>query len=339
MRLVSRVAICCCLCGTALAEGKSVVQEFIDAVNAFHESLNDAQRSSFQQPFNSEARVTWNFFPGDRVGIALGSLKEDQQARLHEVVQTGLSVAGYAKTESIRGLEEVLGGSYDPGNYYLALFGKPSETAPWALRWEGHHLSLNWTMVAGKVVASTPQFLGANPAIVKDGPQAGTQVLKVEENLARALARSMDEAQGHKAIVSDTAPPEILTRMEREVGTLDTTGITYAELTADQQGMLLGLIEEYARVQRPELAEERLTQVREGGLDTVTFAWMGSLEPGEGHYYRIQGSTFLIEYDNTQNNANHVHTVWRDFDGDFGRDILKEHLDAHRDPETGDHDH
>jgi hypothetical protein len=127
--------------------------------------------------------------------------------------------------------------------------------------------------------------------------------------------------------------------MEREVGILENTGITYGELNAEQQGMLLGLIEEYARVQRPELAEDRLSRVRAAGLDTVTFEWMGGLEPGQGHYYRIQGSTFLIEYDNTQNNANHVHTVWRDFDGDFGRDVLKEHLEAHRNPETGEHEH
>ncbi len=168
----------------------------------------------------------------------------------------------------------------------------------------------------------------------------GTRALAAEEDLARALVKSLDDGQRGTAVLSDTAPREILTGAEREASIQEDRGLAYADMNEDQQGLLLSLIREYADAQPAELAEERLAKIRAAGLDAVKFAWMGGLEQGQGHYYRIQGPTFLIEYDNTQNNANHIHTVWRDFDGDFGRDILKEHYEAHAAPgDDHGHDH
>jgi hypothetical protein len=160
---------------------------------------------------------------------------------------------------------------------------------------------------------------------VPSGPLKGTRALAAEEDLARRLAVSLDPAQAKQGITSGTAPREILTRMKSRVDPLEDTGIAFSALKEEQQGLLISIIETYAAVQHPEIARYRLRKIRKTGLKDVKFVWMGGLKPGQGHYYRIQGATFLIEYDNTQNGANHVHCVWRDFTGDFGRDVLAEH--------------
>ena len=214
--------------------------------------------------------------------------------------------------------------SRDPELYYFTVFGTPSERGSWGWRYEGHHTSLNWTVVEGTVVATTPQFLGANPADVRDGPQKGTRALAAEEDLGRALVKSLSADQGALAVLSKDAPRDILTGASREAAIQDDRGIPYGKLTPEQQGLLLSLVQEYASAQAPAVAQARLGRVK-AELPAIRFAWMGGLDKGQGHYYRIQGSTFLIEYDNTQNNANHIHCVWREFKGDWGRDLLTEH--------------
>jgi hypothetical protein len=269
-------------------------------------------------------------------------MSSEQRRAALALLKSSLSAGGFTKADAILHLEEVLfaaSGSRirDPELYFFTVFGEPSQQGAWGWRYEGHHISLNWTVVDGKLVASTPQFLGANPADVRDGPQKGRRALTAEEDLGRALVKSINAGTGGAlAILSKNAPDEILTGSSRQAAIQEHTGISYGRLTEEQQGLLLSLIREYASVQPPAEAQARLARVK-AELPSVKFAWMGGLEKGQGHYYRIQGSTFLIEYDNTQDHANHIHSVWREFKGDWGGDLLAEHYrtaphHARRDP-------
>ena len=257
-------------------------------------------------------------------------MTEEQQDAALGLVRASLSAEGYDKAERIRQLEQVLferegRAMRDPALYFFMIFGEPATTGTWAWRYEGHHLSHSWTVVNGQLSGSTPQFFGANPAHVRTGSQTGEKVLAAEDYYARALLGSLPPALQRAAIISDEAPRDILTSSERQAAMQDDVGVAYDQLGTEQQSTLWSLIEEYAAAQHAPIAEERLDKVRAAGLDNIKFAWMGGTQQGEGHYYRVQGPTFLIEYDNVQNDANHVHSVWRDFDGDFGRDLLAAH--------------
>lgn len=324
------------------------------AAKAFLASLTPASRAKAVFPFDADERLVWHYVPMARRGVTLGEMDEKQRTAARELLQVALSAAGYKKVETIRALETVLqeiendtaGANRNPDRYYFTVFGEPSARGTWALRYEGHHLSLHWTVLDGAVVASTPQFLGANPARVgrrssATGPAKGTAALSGEESLGRALVRSLTAAQRTKCIVGDTAPNDIQTGVRRRIEAGENTGVSYTELDAKQRGLLLSVIREHAAVQTDAVATRRLDAIRKTGLDTVRFAWMGGTEPGQGHYYRIQGKTFVIEYDNTQNRANHIHTVWRDLRGDFGEDALTDHYRRFP-PDTaggGDHGH
>lgn len=302
-----------------------------DAARAFIESLDAAQKAKVQFAFDSEERFNWFYVPREREGLPLGKMTPPQQKAALRVIEAGLSQKGYSKAEAVRALEPVLAAiendpvRRDPENYYLTVFGDPSPTGTWGLRWEGHHISLHWTLVDGKAIATTPQFFGSNPAEVRAGPKKGTRVLHAEEDLGRALVQALTGAQRKTAVVAPVAPNDILTTNARKAGIQEQTGLTYREMTAGQRGMLLALIDEYAGAQPKKLAAERIQKIRKAGLDQVRFAWMGPIEKGAQHYYRVQGPTFLIEYDCVQNEGNHIHAVWRDFSGDFGADLLEEH--------------
>jgi len=192
---------------------------------------------------------------------------------------------------------------------------------------EGHHLSLNFTLTGGDKISATPSFLGTNPAEVKEGPRKGLRVLAAEEDLARTLVKSLNDEQKKGAILTNVAPKEIITAAERKVKPLETAGISASTLTHGQSEMLMNLIKEYVQRHRPDVAEVDLKKIHHAGIEKIHFAWAGGLERGEGHYYRIQGPTFLMEYDNTQDNNNHIHAVWRDFENDFGEDLLRRHYD------------
>ena len=332
--------------GTAAA---AVAEEpaLLGAVRQLTETLSPEEREQLYLPFNSDERLNWHFVPKARPGLNLKAVDKDKQQAILEVVRAGLSDAGYEKVETIRSLESVLremeGATFrDPELYALQVYGEPGSEGAWMVRYEGHHVSLNWTVMDGEVIATSPQFLGANPAEVRiEHALKGTRALGAEEDLGRRLLRSLSDDQRGQAIVAGEAPRDILTSNQREVSMLADEGVAYADMTDEQQGMVISLLELYAGVQPPDIARARLDAIRAAGLDAVKFAWMGGTEEeGVGHYYRIQGPTFLIEYDNTQNDANHVHTVWRDFEGDFGRDLLKEHYAQHADPDApGAHEH
>lgn len=302
-----------------------------DAVKKLVSVLDEAQRAKIQFPFDSEERFNWHYIPRERKGVSFKDMTEPQRQVAVALLKVGLGASGYTKAETIRSLENVLraqSGSAirDPELYFFSVFGDPDGKS-WGWRYEGHHMSQNWTFVGGRSVGTTPAFFGANPANVQDGPMKGTRALSAEEDLAFALLATLTDEQRRTTIIADAAPNEIATANSRKAAMLDNVGLAGSAMTAKQQAMLMTLIEEYASTQPPALAQQRLAKVKAGGLATVRFAWMGKTEQalGSGRYYRIQGPSFLIEYDNTQNNANHQHTVWRDFAGDFGVDVLGQH--------------
>jgi hypothetical protein len=301
------------------------------AARALIAGLTDEQRAKVRIPFDSEERMNWQFVPIARKGLPLKEMTEPQRKLAFDLLRTGLSASGYTKAETIRGLEDVLraqsgSATRDRELYFFSIFGDPDGVS-WGWRYEGHHLSQNWTIAGGKATATTPAFFGANPAEVMDGPMKGTRALSAEDDLARAFMASLTDAQRKSAIAAEKAPTDIVSGNSRRANVLDPVGIVVSELDGKQQALLMKLIEEHASSQPAALAGARLAKVRAEGWGNVRFAWMGSTVkgPGNGHYYRIQGRTFLIEYDNVQNQANHQHIVWRDFAGDFGVDLLAEH--------------
>ena len=319
--------------GLALAATQRMAPEpaMAQAAQALIATLDGEQLAKLRWPFDSEERFNWHFIPRERKGLPFKEMNERQRAAASALLRAGLSEKGYTKAETIRSLEEVLAAAgstivRDPELYFSTIFGDPTGST-WAWRYEGHHLAQNWTIVGGKAVATTPAFFGANPAEVRSGPKQGTRALAAEADLAWKLLASLTELQRKEAVTSATAPNDIITGAERKAAILENAGIAASQLTNEQRGVLISLIEEHAASQPPALAEARLAKVRAGGPASIRFAWMGATtrEPGNGYYYRVQGPAFLIEYDNTQNRANHQHIVWRDFSGDFGADVLSRH--------------
>jgi hypothetical protein len=301
-----------------------------DAAAALINAVPEQDRAKLRLPFDDPARTDWHFVPRSRPGLTLGDMTDAQRALARALLRTALSSQGMLKVEQIMSLENVLRDmEHSPARDYLkytfTIYGDPGAAAPWAWKIEGHHICLNFTCVGDSLSANTPSFLGANPAEVKSGPMAGLRVLSVEEDLARELLRSLDDAQRADAVIAEKAPADILLVPGRGFDDAPAQGVAYARLHPAQRVMLDALLEEYARTLRREIAEGELARIRSSGIDSVRFAWAGPAEPGQGHYYRISGPTFVIEYDNTQGNANHVHTVWRDRTRDFGADALREH--------------
>ena len=318
--------------GTAVAGSAQTATSMLDATRAFLATLDSAQKAKAVLPFNSEERFRWFYTPVSRKGLPLKEMNTSQQRAALLLLHAGLSEKGYTKAETIRKLEDVLreieqgkGPTRDPDLYFFTFFGEPDAKSAWGWRYEGHHCSQNWTIVNGQSIGSSPQFFGANPAEVREGPMKGTRVLAAEEDLGRSLVKSLTPAQRTEAVINTAAPDDILTSNQRKAAIHEDKGVAYSKLSKDQQGMLMALIEEYLSAQPRAQAIQRLDKIKQAGFDQIKFAWMGGLEKGERHYYRVQGSTFLIEYDNTQNSANHIHCVWRDFNGDWGEDLLAEH--------------
>jgi hypothetical protein len=312
---------------------QAVEQQMTEAANRFLARLTEEQRSEAMKPFLSDERFNWHYVPRVRTGVSFKELTEPQRESALALLRTGLSARGFQQAETIRSLEVILqqlekgrGPIRDTELYYFTIFGTPSDRGLWGWRYEGHHLSFHWTIKDGKAIATTPQFMGSNPAEVRvDGKLKGTRPLGVEEDLGRKLLKSLNDSQRAACLVGKTPPVDILTTNERKASILAHQGVAFTELSRDQQQMLMAVISEIAETHVPELAKKRMARVAQGGLDTLKFAWMGGAERGQPHYYRIQGKSFLIELDNTQNDANHVHIVWRDFENDFGRDLLEEH--------------
>ncbi len=310
-----------------------------EAARNFIASLSADQRAKAVFPFESDERMNWHYIPKPRKGLPIKEMDQGQSHLAHALLNSALSARGFIKAETIMSLEPVLrnlessGGKATPVRdadlYYFSIFGDPAPEKPWGWRIEGHHVSLNFTVVNGDLTASSPAFFGANPHEVREGPRKGLRVLGAEEDLGRELVKSLDESQRKQAIIGDAAPPDIFTRADRKAQLEGPPkGLPRSAMNDKQKEMLQALMDEYIDNLHPMLARDRrakLEKLTPSERDQIFFAWMGGTEKGQGHYYRVQAPTFLIEYDNTADNANHSHTVWRDFNGDFGFDLLAEH--------------
>lgn len=312
------------------------------AADVFLGSLDAVQRERAAQPFAADARENFRFTPQVRGGLPLKDMNAAQRAAAIALLDAALSEQGKLKATQIMTLEGVLAeiehnpGFRDSGKYYVTIFGKPGDEAGWGWKFEGHHLALNYTVAGDDRVAVTPSFFGANPARVRAGPQQGLQVLKAEDELAHALLATLLAGGRKDVIFSDKAPAEIITAENRKAEALVAVGVPAGEMSQAQQQALHTLISEFTGRHRKDLAEADLRKIEAAGFDRIRFGWAGGTQPGEAWYYRVQGPTFLIEVANTQNQANHIHAVWRDFKGDFGRDILAEHYRQHA-ADHGDH--
>lgn len=310
---------------------QKATSEMAGAANALIASLDKGQAGKLRFPFDADQRENWGFVPRERKGLALGDLDDKQLALVRALLKTALSDPGLVKVDTIMALEAFLGeiekrpDFRNPKAYFTSIFGEPKVGGSWSWRFEGHHLSLNYTIIDGKAVSVTPSFFASNPGeIMIEHKMKGTRPLAAEEDLARALAATLKES-GKAVVYSEKPPADILTAEDRKAKQLDPVGVPASEMTPAQQAALMELIAEFANRHRKELAEADLAKTK-ADLANLRFGWAGGLKRGEPYYYRIQGTTFLVEVANVQNNGNHVHAVWRDSANDFGRDLLGDHV-------------
>jgi len=305
-----------------------------ECANRFLAALDANQRGKATLPFDAEERLNWHFIPRERKGLPLREMSPYQKHLASALLAGGLSQTGYIKAVTIMSLEDVLkimendsGERRNPEKYYFSVFGSPTDAGTWGYRVEGHHLSQNYTVVNGEVIDG-PSFFGCNPAEVRQGSRKGLRALPREDDLGIELIHALDEQQQKVAIVEATAYEDILTAASRKVALQgQPTGLSASKMNAKQFDALMTLMEEYARNVPDELAEHRIAQINKSGRN-IYFAWAGGINPSDPRYYRVQTLSFLIEFDDTQDNANHIHSVWRDFSGDFGQDLLQQHYAA-----------
>ena len=310
-------------------------REMKESAAAFLHALRREQRARGTFDFDAEERQNWHYVPKARSGLPRGDMDGAQLESADGLMASSLSEGGFKKAQAIIQHELILGRieasggatrlDRTPDLYFFSVFGTPGGDDPWGWRVEGHHLSLNYTIANGDLASVTPSFFGANPAEVKHGPHKGLRILREEEDLARELFLSVEASQRDQAIIYPDAPADIITRAGRRVEIAEPIGLPAALMSADQRQLLVSLLKVYIERKPPEVARKVVTQIEAEGIDDIHFGWAGSRHRDQGHYYRVHGSRFFIEYDNTQNMANHIHSVWRDTEGDFGSDILQAH--------------
>lgn len=309
-------------------------QRQVQAAQAFMTELGSTRVAQAVLPFDSNQRTNWHYFPKSmhrRAGIHVAELTPRQMETALDLLRMSLSDQGYAKATGIMQLDDILRdgrrfSSYGSAYYWFTIFGAPSLDRPWGWRLEGHHLSLNFTFTP-EAGAATPAFMGANPAEVKKGPKAGWRILANEDEKAHKLLAALDASQGARAVIATRAPGDIIHGPHRSALLQVFSGLPASEMTTAQQNLLMDLIEEYVSNVADGLARAYIEKIGQSGIDNIYFAWAGGTQPGQPYYYRIHGPTFVIEYDHTQNNPNHVHSVWRDSANDFGEDLLKKHYE------------
>jgi len=333
-----RIKLLLLLCTVMLITGVCAAQNnMYQAAANFLQLLTDAQRNKTMYPFDSSERYTWHFVPkDDRKGLSINEMSGLQKQAAIDLMKTAFSTEGYAKANAIMGLEKVLkqienraaNDNYrDTGKYFFTIFGQPSATDIWGWRIDGHHLSFSFCSSSNRLVSGTPGFFGANPALVLSGPEKGTEILKEETALALTLLQSLNSSQLQQTIIDSIAPGDILTYNNRVAMIAHPQGLSYANMSKEQQKIFMQLLSVYIHRYTHLFAASMMNDIEKAGFNQLQFAWAGSKESGPGHpkYYRIQGPTILIEYDNTQNNGNHIHSVIRDLKNDFGGDELLAH--------------
>jgi len=312
--------------------------ELSAAANKVLNSLNENQRAKACFNFDNKERINWSYVPYVRPGLPIKEMSESQQKLIQDLLAVSLSPVGKNKVLGVMLLEEYLRvkeegkGRFirDPGLYYISFFGTPAANGTWGWRWEGHHCSQNFTIVDGKLMGATPSFIGSNPGKITDEKSVdnGFELLAFEDLRGRELARSLTPEQFKKALIKGETPKDVVSKNTPKLTPRSPQGISLKELSLEQKKILGQIIIEYVGRARPDFAIQEMKEISATSEDLIYFAWSGGLEVGQGHYYCIQGPTFLFELDNTQNNANHVHTVWRDLKKDFGYDVLAEHLNT-----------
>jgi hypothetical protein len=334
MRLFLASVLCALAAGNSLAQNPATRMRA--AVEQVLSALPEKARAQALRPFEDRDRTDWHYTPRSRNGVSFKDLDPRGRELVHNLLRTALSATGYRKITNIIELEIVLreietfGWMRDPERYHLTVYGTPDAAKRWGWRFEGHHLSLNFTLAGDKLAVDTPSFFGANPATVQKGAKKGLRALGEEHDAGWALLESLGDAQRKEAVFEERTYGEIVTGNKDKVEPLGAAGLPAAKLDEKQRALLWKLIETYARNFEAGLAEARLARAKQGGIETIRFGWAGSTVRGKQHYYRVQGQHFLIEYDASQNDGNHIHTVWRDFSGDFGRDLLREHYSMAR---------
>lgn len=319
--------------------GRMEAQDLSEKANAFLETLSKELRKKTVFSFEEEERFNMNYIPMPRLGPTFHDFNQNQKNAALELLKGSLSLEGYQKTVQIMELEKVLRvledddndkmpdgrPRRDSQNYHFCVFGTPSSNAVWGWRFEGHHVSLNFTSDSGTIVSATPTFFGSNPAIVKTGEQLGMQVLKKESVLGLRLVNSLTTHQLKTARFSKYAPQEIITANHRKAVGVDKKGILFSQLTDNQKKLFMQLLEVYIGNYIFDFSENLRNKINAAGIENLSFAWAGQLTEGKPYYYRIHGPMLLIEFDNIQNNANHIHTAVRDLTNDFAEDFLKQH--------------
>lgn len=313
--------------------------DMVHKAQALIAGLSPKLKEAVMFSFTDKDREEWTYLPSNnRGGARIGEMSPAEQSLAFDLLKTGLSEEGYELVREIMSLEEVLiqkekqapDSDYrNPTKYFISIFGTPSDSTPWSWTYEGHHVSLNYSSVSGKL-SVTPSFVGSNPAEVDIDFHKGKRVLGEKEDLGRAFMLSLNSDQQEKALISDKAYLEIVTRDESyaEISTFE--GLSYQNMEDFQKQAFQALIQLHLKVMDKEIARQQMTKMQKAGLDQFFFAWAGGLERGQKHYYRIHGPTTIMEYDNAQNEGNHAHFVWRDTKNDFGRDLLKEHYEHHQ---------
>lgn len=312
-------------------------QEMTEAAKAWLGTLGASQREKATFPFETPERLNWNFIPMARQGLSRGEMDGAALEAADALMSTGLNPAAYERTKQIIDHELILGeiearagaSSFRrrPELYFHTVFGEPGD-GPWGWRVEGHHLSLHFTIMDGEVAGSTPCFLGANPAEVFHGHHKGLRIMRQEEDLARDLYVSLDDDLRSLATIYSVAPSEMLMRNSKRVELTRPAGVAAGALQADSRDRLMTLVRTYVERLEGRLAQRSMREIEAAGVEEIHFGWAGGDRQREPHYYRIHGPRFFVEYDNTQDYANHVHSVWRDIDNDFAYDVLGAHYEA-----------
>lgn len=321
------------------------------AASAFLESLDGEQLQLAHGPFADAVRYEWSYVPLPRGGLRLDSMNPDQGHLALAILDLALSDRGAGQAREIMQLESTLAeweaiNHYhhptevmlprNPDFFYFTVYGEPGGKSPWGLKIGGHHLGVHITVVDGDFISPLPLFLGVNPAEIRHGPRIGHRILAAEEDLARALLQSLPPTQKQLTIVDSIAPADILTRNYRHIDPGDTpAGIPFSDLAGESRTRLADLVRHYVERSPADIAADQWRRIEATGLDGAHFAWAGPEAPGRGHYYNVAGPGFLIEYDNTQDGANHIHSVWRGYEQDWGEDLLAAHYrQHHHEPST-----
>ena len=318
------------------AETPQAVAQMVDAAKAFLGSLNAQQKAKATFEYMDGERVFWYYPPMNRHGLPLRDMEPAQRDLAMAVMASGLTSESYEQAKLIIEHEDVLGPlekerghisfKRDVELYYFTIFGEPGGNDPWGWRVEGHHISIHFSIWGDKVIGMTPFFFGANPAEVRKGPKNGLRILGGREDLAFDLMESLDAKQVAESIICDAAPADIVTFNATKASLMTYEGLPASKMNGAQKELLMALVAEYVNQVRTDLAEQKLAELKKTGLDHLHFAWAGPVTKDEPHYYRIHGGDFVVEFDNRQDGANHIHSVWRDVENDFASDVLREHL-------------